>query len=540
MRSDVVKMYRDVHGWVGIVCGLALFIAFYAGAINIFQTPLKRWASPPVTLVAPPLSETQALIDATLKAVPQARKAYTIDVEMGPEAPARMRWTDAPDGRSGPDSDVFISAYDSKGELVVTKSETSTVAEFINILHQKVGLPFPYDFALPISGIVALLYGLALISGLIVLLTSIAKDWFAVRIGDNKKRMWLDIHNIIGVFSLPYHIIIALTAVGLALGAQISDAQNITAWDGKLKEVSKRAQTKYAVALRPGEAFLPPERLVERIHEQADGFKVQAIRYATKPGGKVEVRVRVRINGYAQRGANSGFTAVNPYSGDIIFNDQMPGRQDAFDSTVTSFYALHFGNFGGTPIRWAYMLLGLSGAFLFYTGNLLWVESRRKVARRTNPDVTQPLKLKVMGALTIGVAFGTMAGISTTIAAAKLLPGIIQDMQAAHHWVFYLALFASMIWAFLRGAARGALELHVTTIIAMLLIPGASLASAILPDFGWNHGGTTLMIDLIAIAGAAVLVMTLMQTRNRVRSAPIDSIWHVSASAKVQDVTVLA
>ncbi len=47
IRTDIVRMYKEIHGWVGIVSGLALFIAFYAGAITMFEEPLQRWASPP-------------------------------------------------------------------------------------------------------------------------------------------------------------------------------------------------------------------------------------------------------------------------------------------------------------------------------------------------------------------------------------------------------------------------------------------------------------------------------------------------------------
>jgi uncharacterized iron-regulated membrane protein len=57
IRTDIVKMYRDVHGWVGIISGLCLFIAFYAGALTMFEGPLQRWASPPPLLAAPPSLE---------------------------------------------------------------------------------------------------------------------------------------------------------------------------------------------------------------------------------------------------------------------------------------------------------------------------------------------------------------------------------------------------------------------------------------------------------------------------------------------------
>ena len=54
MRTDIVKTYKDVHSWVGIIAGLALFVAFYAGAITMFAEPLNRWASAPTGIAAPP------------------------------------------------------------------------------------------------------------------------------------------------------------------------------------------------------------------------------------------------------------------------------------------------------------------------------------------------------------------------------------------------------------------------------------------------------------------------------------------------------
>ena len=91
MRTDIVRMYKDIHGWVGIVSGLALFIAFYAGAITMFEGPLQRWASPPLALASPPdMARTPELIAKVLAAHPEAAKSYDIHVETGPEQPARL------------------------------------------------------------------------------------------------------------------------------------------------------------------------------------------------------------------------------------------------------------------------------------------------------------------------------------------------------------------------------------------------------------------------------------------------------------------
>ncbi|WP_208511462.1 PepSY domain-containing protein, partial [Variovorax paradoxus] len=53
MRADTLRTYKTVHTWAGIVAGLALFIAFYAGALTMFKGPLDRWATPPAVAAAP-------------------------------------------------------------------------------------------------------------------------------------------------------------------------------------------------------------------------------------------------------------------------------------------------------------------------------------------------------------------------------------------------------------------------------------------------------------------------------------------------------
>jgi uncharacterized iron-regulated membrane protein len=43
---------------------------------------------------------------------------------------------------------------------------------------------------------------------------------------------------------------------------------------------------------------------------------------------------------------------------------------------------LHFGNFGGTTLKWLYFVLGLTPAALSLSGTVVWLE-RRKVAARS-------------------------------------------------------------------------------------------------------------------------------------------------------------
>src|SRR3546814_19468037 len=69
--------------------------------------------------------------------------------------------------------------------------------------------------------------------------------------------------------------------------------------------------------------------------------------------------------------------ALDANTGELLAT-QLPGWRDANHATLAATYALHFGEYGNALVPWLHFVLGVGGAFLFYSGNLLWIESRRK------------------------------------------------------------------------------------------------------------------------------------------------------------------
>lgn len=520
LPTDLVRMYKEIHGWVGIISGLALFIAFYAGAVTMFEVPLQRWASPPPTLApAPSLERTPELVAKVLAAHPEAAKGYEIHLSIDSANPARLSWTSArgEEAEHGGGEKHFASLAPD-GSLQVATGGPSEVAQFIDVLHQQVGLPFPHEIAMPIMGAIALLYTIALVSGLVVLLPSLVSDLFALRIGKNVKRMWLDVHNVLGLFSLPFHIVMALTAVTFAFHDQFYGAQGLVF--GGEERGGGQQMAAASAALEPP-ASLSPVALVSRVRQQAPGFVPEVLVYGQARGGLPSLRIQGSDARYGMRAPTYGIAGVDPKTGEITSTDYMPGMQDGWSATITSFFALHFGNFGGNAIRWAYFLLGLAGAFLFYTGNLLWVESRRKKARKAGA-VEQTRSTKILGALTVGVPLGCIAGISVTLAAAKLLGG--HASYGVHSAIYYAVFLGATVWALLRGAARSGPELTLLAALAMLTIPLASL----LGGANWFDTRGLMLVDTSAIVLAMMLFISMRSAKRRALEGPKDSVWSTS------------
>ncbi|PZQ63068.1 MAG: PepSY domain-containing protein [Sphingomonas taxi] len=529
MRTDIIKTYKDIHSWVGIVAGLALFVAFYAGAITMFEEPLNRWASAPTPIAAPPsLQRTPELVDKLLRAHPEARAAYTVHWETGPDTPARVSWTTGTRRAPGP---TWLAALAPDGSLQVVQQRPSPVAQLVDVLHQQVGLPFPHEVAMPIMGVIALLYAVAIVSGVICLLPSLVKDLFALRFGRNVKRMWLDLHNVLGLFSLPFHIVMAVTAVIFAFHDQIYAAQGAVQQIGAAK-VERRAPPRDRPAPPPLAAVtgtLSPLALQQRIAQQVPGFRIRAVSYEYNRKEGAHASFIGNDPRYGARAPTYGMGEVDTRTGAITEADYLPGRQGGWFATVTSFFTLHFGSFGGAPVRWSYFFLGLAGAFLFYSGNLLWIESRRRKERKAGA-VEQTRATRILGALTVGVPLGCVAGISVTIAAAKWLPPALPDLAAWHSRIYYAVFVAMVAWALARGAARSGTSLLWVAAATTAAIPLTSLTSA-LSGTGWSHDGATRLVDLTAAAAAMAFAVAAQSAWRRARHGPRDSVWSMARPA---------
>lgn len=541
MRSEFIRIYKAVHTWTGIVAGMALFIAFYAGAITIFKEPLARWAAPPAAEAAgavASLSEAQTLIVRTLREHPDVAKDFRLHLDTAEHLPAGLAWQVRDEGTDDHDHSSarhFVATLDAAGAVRVEEAHPSRLAEFIDVLHRVVGLPVDRDPNRWVMGVVAALYALALVSGVIVLLPSLVKDFFALRVGRNLKRMWLDAHNVVGIVSLPFHVVMALTAVVFAYHDGFYFVQDKLIHGGKLASAFQGAgrgrAAAPATAPRDPATLLPPAELLARVQALSPTFEAASLQYVNATGPRATVRVWGHDPTAHSPRFVGGFVAVDPYSGKILSADYLPGRQNAAFATVGSFFALHFGTYGGTPVQWIYFLLGLAGAWLFYGGNLLWVETRRTKASReaapAGPPPPQRRDARLMAAATVGVCLGCVCGISATIVAGKWLHGHVADLNAWHQYVYYAVFFGAVVGAFAAGVARAAVSLLWLAAAATCAIPLTTLLGWLLPCLGpWAHAsGASLGVDLTALAGALGLAWMARATARRVKLGPADSVW---------------
>lgn len=454
IRPDIVQVYREVHSWVGILCGLFLFVAFYAGSISVFEQPLQNWLTPEVSLPEPvKIENAQDLLKKAFAAEPQAREHYTLVINPDHAHPARLMWPqDATHHGHGP-QDFVLAALSPDGELVTITRRPSEVPFFIDQLHEQVGLPLPHAVSRYVMGCVALAYFLALVSGVIAFLPALKKMIFAVRLDTSSRKVWLDLHNLLGFFSLPFHCVIAFTAVVFAFHDPVFSVQAKLFQPAQgVGAAHSHSGSSVASEGKGGGSFssgrmeqMPPVALLAALQQQAPGFVADTLEYTTQHGQNKD-RTMLRITGhderYPTRGAANGFAMVDPFSGKVLSTDYLPGHQSAGFAVLSAFFALHFGSYGGLPVKWGYYCLGLGGAFLFYTGNRLWILARQRREQNMSSLCGQTRGTWVLSCLMTGCITGCMTGIALLLICAPFLPlgGSYAQATAIYYAPFLLCM----------------------------------------------------------------------------------------------------
>jgi uncharacterized iron-regulated membrane protein len=511
LKPATLRTFTTLHSWMGLVAGFALFVAFYAGAITVFHQPLQQWASPHVVATGS-LDDAQRLLDGVLAQHPEARQHLGMTFPGYELAEPTAYWQDSHG------TWLFATPENLAGS---PQRPGASLPELINELHYTLGIPIAGTW---LMGLVSLLYGIALVSGFVIHLPRMLKDLFALRPGRNLKRFWQDAHNVIGVLSLPFHIVFAVTGALLCLLFVLMLALNPLVHDGKLMAASAAAMDT-APIVQKADVSRPLSPLASwharAIAVAAEHGVADFVPGYLKLAHAGDAHAVVEITGTSPRGLGAGAVALDATSGAVLAT-QLPGSRDANHAVLSAVYALHFGDYGNVAVRWLYFLLGLGGAFLFYSGNLLWIESRRK--RR---QAEQGRSSIVMARATVGVCLGVCVAISAAFVAAQLLPALGWRVDAGERWICFGSWALCMAWAAWRAPLRAARELLWLAAIVTALVP---LAHGFVTGWWfWRSAaaghGALLAIDLGALALAAGFASLARAASRRSRHGDGNSVW---------------
>ncbi len=520
VRSDILRNYQAIHTWTGITAGLFLFIGFFAGALIMFKPVISDWATPPsAKLESVNLAQLDKLAQLTLQQYPDAQRHLIVNLETG-QAP--LTWlAKGSDRETLMEDTVWRATLNAQGELETQTSSNNELSYLIDMLHRTAGIAgeVGHDHAgVYVLGTASFLYFVALVSGVIFLLPTLAKRFFALRTKNGANRFWLDSHNLVGIASLPFHIVISITVVAFTFHDFFYDGLGKVYGDKPLFPNSAPTQVEYKLAEMP-----PISALINKVDKYAPTHQVKQIKLSGLNTPRAFAIVLLTDDSSMMVGPVADFVFMNPYTLEIDTSSIASGDQGVWGKLVSSFFALHFGSYGGEIGRWGYFTLGLLGAFLFYSGNLLWLEKRRQKNKK------QTRSTRIMASLTVGVCLGSILGVAMCFAATKWLSAFSFSINNMYLALYYISFVCALGMSFNLGAAKAAILLLRLLGVICVMVPIASVISFISPELGlWPADSlASIMLELMCVLFAVAFFFAAQKTKWRAVNGEKGSVWAV-------------
>jgi uncharacterized iron-regulated membrane protein len=361
LNPRTMRIWCRVHTWTSLICTLVLLVLCLSGLPLVFEDELDHWLSG----IAEP---AEASPDAPRIGIDRA-----VDIARAriPDRVVQFIWPDKNEpiwqvrmgaSVSARDFDAIVSIDAHTGSVLgVERDFLSPVMAFILKLHTEL---FAGQFGAFFLCFIGLTFLLSSASGVVIYGPFMRRLPFGtVRRQQGPRARWLDLHNLTGITIALWLVVVGGTGVINTLATQIA-----IHWQ----------RTELADMIAPWRTQPPPAQIVSPQH---------AVDAATAAAPNMKLS-SIAVPGNPFAGPHHYavfFRGRTPLTARIL----KPVLVDAATGTVTDtrdlpWYAqmlfvsqpLHFGDYGGLPLKIVWGLLDLVTIFVLCSGLYLWATRR--------------------------------------------------------------------------------------------------------------------------------------------------------------------
>lgn len=379
MTRRTIRLWYLVHKWSSLVCTAFLLMLCITGLPLIFHDEIDRatghgavLSGPASSSDAPGLLTLDAMLARAMATRPGEVPLFMAFANDGPLT--TVTTGAAPDV---PAAAMTMQLLDrSTGAAIGAEQDdpTGSITDFLLQLHTDMFLGLPGMLFLGAMGV---LFVVALVSGTVLYAPFMRKlDFGTVRISRSRRVKWLDYHNLLGIVALAWMAVVGLTGVVNALVDPITGL-----WQTRELADMTRA---YA-----GRAPLPPsrygslDRAMATARRAIPGMNPQFIAF---PGGTFSSRhhYAVFFQGDTPLTEHLLTTAlIDAETGALTDARPMPWYFKALSLSRP----LHFGDYGGLPLKLLWALLDLFAIVVLGSGLYLWLGRRGTALERRVREV---------------------------------------------------------------------------------------------------------------------------------------------------------
>ena len=491
-----------LHAWTGLLFGWVLYAMFLTGAVSYFREEISQWMRPEVPALKqlPDAARSTALAIATLQVLAPGASQWVIDLADERRNVIAASW------RAGDDHGrAMLDPLTGKALL----ARETTGGEFFYYFHFSLHY-LPRVAARWLVGLATMFMLVALVSGVITH-KKIFANFFTFRPGKGP-RSWLDAHNMLSVWVLPFHLLITYTGLITLMTLYMPWGIDSAPDTAQMRQSLRAEMTALLPASAPSGIAgpLPDVAAMVREAERAWGRDGVARLILDNPGDAAS-RVRVVRS-------DAGRVSVSPRY--LVFDGPKGALRQVKDhagpaaETRGVLYGLHVARFADAVTRWLYFLASLAGAAMVATGLVLWTIKRR--ARHVDPE-RPPIGRWIVERLNVAAIAGLPVAMAAFLWGNRLLPAGFTDRRDLEIHLFFVVWALMLFHAGARPVQRGWAEQFGAAAVLCAALPpwnmlvGSRHLLVSIREADWAFAG----LELALLAMAAVFAAISMKTARK-------------------------
>ena len=380
MGHSHFHVWYRIHRWTSLVCTLSLLLLCVTGAPLILKDEIGVWTG---TTVEPPALAgvtTRASIDAMVDDARVRRPGDAVRfVSQSDDSPA---WFVSLGKRADSSDATAVYKYDARtGQLLHDIEQRSGVMYLIRKLHVDLFAGLPGTLFI---GLMGLAFVVSIVSGIVVYGVFMRRLPFATVRHDRASRLkWLDLHNLLGIATAAWLLVVGLTgaintlAIPLLGHWQSTELAAMTApWRNQPPVSSPSGGVQHAI---------------DTAMQAVPGMEVAFVGY---PGSRFSTPHHYMV-------FLRGDTTLTSRLLQPVMIDAQTGKLSAtahlpwYLTAILIAQPLHFGDYGSSPLKVLWILFDLVAIAVLISGLCLWW--KRRDAVRTRIDALEAQAVAARG-----------------------------------------------------------------------------------------------------------------------------------------------
>ena len=366
MKATTIRRWSAVHTWTSLICTLFLLMLALTGLPLIFHHELEHLLGEAPELRELPADTPHLSLQQLVEAAERHRPGEVVQYfGFEDDEPNGVVAITAATAGTEPNSSHTFMLDARSGEAVEMPAANGGILMVILRLHVDMFAGLPGKLLLAFMGV---LFVVAIISGVVLYAPFMRRLKFAeVRHEKSTRTRWLDLHNLIGIVTLTWALVVGVTGVISACADLL-----ISAWRTE------------ALA-----AMVAPYRDAPPLTERAPVNQVLTIAAQATPGMQPDfiafpgTRFSSEHHYSVFMKGNTHLTAhlwtpvlIDARSLQVTAVGQRPWYMDALSMSQP----LHFGDYGGMPMKVLWAVLDVLTIIVLSSGLYLWWVRRRTPA----------------------------------------------------------------------------------------------------------------------------------------------------------------